>query len=107
MLSKKLYVSFFLLLHLSLYASTNVQLIKKQNNDSNTTLLVIGGIHVDEPGRYFSASILSTHYKILSKNLWIAQDLNKPSIQANKRDLYGDMNRKFSFVKNGDKDRDV
>jgi len=107
MLIKKLLVSFFLLLHLSLYASSNVQLIKKQNNDSNTTLLVIGGIHGDEPGGYFAASVLSTHYKILSKNLWIVPNLNKHSIQANQRGLYGDMNRKFSFVKDGDKDRDI
>ena len=53
--------------YINLYA--DIQLIKKENNDSNTTLLVIGGIHGDEPGGYFAASILSTHYKINSKNL--------------------------------------
>jgi len=107
MIAKKLFVFFFLLWHLSLFASSNVQLIKKQNNDSNTTLLVIGGIHGDEPGGYFAASVLSTHYKILSKNLWIVPNLNKPSIQANQRGLYGDMNRKFSVIKNDDKDKDT
>lgn len=101
----KLFALFFLLLNLNLNASSEVQLIKKQNSDSNTTLLVIGGIHGDEPGGYFAASILSTHYKILSKNLWIVPDLNKPSMHANKRGIYGDMNRKFSFIKDGDKDK--
>ncbi|MDY0233731.1 MAG: M99 family carboxypeptidase catalytic domain-containing protein [Sulfurimonas sp.] len=105
MIYNKLFISFFLLLHLSLYASAEVQLIKKQNSDSNTTLLVIGGIHGDEPGGYFAASVLASHYKILSKNLWIVPDLNKLSIQADKRGIYGDMNRKFSFVKDSDKDK--
>ncbi|EQB40645.1 hypothetical protein M947_02220 [Sulfurimonas hongkongensis] len=107
MIYKKLFVSFFLLLYISLCASSEVQLIKKQNSDSNTTLLVIGGIHGDEPGGYFAASVLATHYKILSKNLWIVPNLNKPSIQANQRGIHGDMNRKFSFLKDSDKDKKV
>jgi len=84
-----------------------VQIIKKENNDSNTTLLVIGGIHGDEPGGYFAASILATHYKINSKNLWIIPNLNQRSIQRNKRGIYGDMNRKFSSVKQNDKDANI
>jgi len=73
----------FLILLLCNYAYANIQLIKKENPDSNTTLLVIAGIHGDEPGGYFAASILSTHYKITSKNLWIVPNLNKKSIQRN------------------------
>ena len=87
----------------ALYA--NINLIKKENNDSNTTLLVIGGIHGNEPGGYFAASILATHYTITSKNLWIIPNLNKESIIANKRGIHGDMNRKFSHVKKDDKDK--
>jgi len=87
--------------------SANVQLVKKENNDSNTTLLVIGGIHGDEPGGYFAASILATHYKIHSKNLWIVPNLNKESIQKNKRGIHGDMNRKFSYIKKNDKDKKI
>lgn len=83
----------------NIYASGNIQLIKKENSDSNTTLLVIAGIHGDEPGGYFAASILATHYKINSKNLWIVPNLNRSSIQANRRGLNGDMNRKFSILK--------
>lgn len=86
----------------SLYA--NIQLIKKENTDSNTTLLIIGGIHGDEPGGYFAASILASHYTISSKNLWIVPNLNKESILRNKRGVNGDMNRKFSKISHQDKD---
>jgi hypothetical protein len=84
-----------------------INLIKKENSDSNTTLLVIGGIHGNEPGGYFSAAILATHYTILSKNLWVVPNLNKASIIANKRGIHGDMNRKFATMKKNDKDRAI
>ncbi|MEN4045478.1 M99 family carboxypeptidase catalytic domain-containing protein [Sulfurimonas sp. NWX367] len=87
--------------------NANIQLIKKENSDSNTTLLVIGGIHGNEPGGYFAASILATHYTVTSKNLWIIPNLNKESIMANKRGIHGDMNRKFSHIKKDDKDRKI
>ena len=83
----------------------NINLIKKENPDSNTTLLVIGGIHGNEPGGYFAASFLATHYQIKSKNLWIIPNLNKESIIANKRGIHGDMNRKFATVAKNDKDK--
>jgi len=89
------------------FASGNVQLIKKENNDSNTTLLVIGGIHGNEPGGYFSAAILASHYTITSKNLWVVPNLNKDSIIANKRGIHGDMNRKFHYIKPNDKDKEI
>jgi len=94
-------------LSIGMLVAVPVQLIKKENNDSNTTLLVIGGIHGNEPGGYFAASILATHYKILSKNLWIIPNLNQESIQRNKRGIHGDMNRKFAFIKKYDKDKKI
>lgn len=100
-----LYLSVFIFL--SINANANIQLIKKENPDSNTTLLVIGGIHGNEPGGYYAASILATHYKIESKNLWIVPNLNKESIIANKRGIHGDMNRKFAAIKKDDKDREI
>jgi hypothetical protein len=106
-MNKILLTLFFIFLSSNIYASSDVQLIKKENSDSNTTLLVIGGIHGDEPGGYFAASILATHYNIKSKNLWIVPNLNKYSIQANKRGINGDMNRKFSVIKKGDKDSSI
>jgi len=102
---KTIIIIISLLFHIQLFAKIN--LIKKENNDSNTTLLVIGGIHGNEPGGYFSASILATHYKILSKNLWIVPNLNKDSIIANKRGINGDMNRKFATIKANDKDKAI
>ena len=100
-----LYLLSFLLLNSYLYA--DIQLIKKENKDSNTTLLVIGGIHGNEPGGYFSASILATNYTIKSKNLWIIPNLNKASILANRRGIHGDMNRKFAVMKKNDKDKQI
>jgi len=97
----------FILITTNLYSSQNIQLVKKENQDSNTTLLVIAGIHGDEPGGYFAASILSTHYNIKSKNLWIVPDLNKKSIQSDRRGIHGDMNRKFSVMKKNDKDAQI
>ena len=101
----------FLLLNLFVGLSTlvadNIQLIKKENADSNTTLLVIGGIHGDEPGGFFSASVLASHYKINSKNLWVIPNLNKKSIQRNRRGIHGDMNRKFATLRKNDKDKKI
>ena len=96
---------FILLLATSLFGK--VQLIQKQNNDSNITLLVIGGIHGNEPGGYFAASVLATHYTIQSKNLWIVPNLNQASIINNKRGIHGDMNRKFAKIAKHDKDKET
>ncbi|MCW8838427.1 MAG: succinylglutamate desuccinylase/aspartoacylase family protein [Thiovulaceae bacterium] len=98
---------FFLLVITFSFAYSNIQLIKKQNNDSNTTLLVIGGIHGDEPGGYFAASLLATEYDINSGNLWIVPNLNQDSIQKNNRGINGDMNRKFATLKKEDKDSKI
>ena len=89
----------------NLYA--NFQIIKKENQDSNITLLVIAGIHGDEPGSYFAASILASYYEIESKNVWIIPNLNKSSIIANKRGIHGDMNRKFATLNTQDKDSNI
>jgi hypothetical protein len=103
-----IFISFIvLLLQINSAASSIIKLIKKENNDSNTTLLVIGGIHGNEPGGYFAASILATNYTITSKNLWIVPNLNKASIQANRRGIHGDMNRKFATMKKNDKDKEI
>jgi len=101
----KKFLSLLLLFFISL--SADIQLIKKENNDSNTTLLVIAGIHGNEPGGYFAAATLAQHYTITSKNLWIIPNLNKESIIANKRGIHGDMNRKFSVIKENDKDKQI
>jgi len=99
------FIPILLFLFLALHA--DIQLIKKENKDSNTTLLIIGGIHGNEPGGYETASILATHYTITSKNLWIVPNLNKDSIRNDVRGINGDMNRKFAYIKKNDKDRAI
>lgn len=95
----------FLLLLFCVDSFAKLQLIKKGPNDSNTTLLVIAGIHGNEPGSYFAASLLATNYEIQSKNLWIVPNLNKESIILNSRGVNGDMNRKFSTINRNDGDK--
>lgn len=76
----------------------------KKGSDDGDTLLVIGGIHGDEPGGYFAPSILISHYTITKGNLWVVPNLNFESILRNSRGIYGDMNRKFHTVEKGDED---
>ncbi len=76
----------------------------KENNASDPTLLVVGGIHGNEPGGYFAAALLAEHYQIHRGNLWIVPDLNQPSIREDSRGINGDMNRKFATCGPNDPD---
>jgi len=97
---------FYLLLTLaSTWAYDNFDLYKIEGESKGPTLLIFGGIHGNEPGGYFAASILAQHYTITRGNLWIVPNTNKESILHYKRSLHGDMNRKFSSISNNDKDR--
>lgn len=88
-----------------LFASnTPFDLYKKETNPNQHTLLIVGGIHGDEPGGYFAPAILEKYYKIKSGNLWIVPNLNVDSIMANNRGIYGDMNRKFNVIDKNDND---
>ena len=79
-------------------------LVTKESNATEPTLLVIGGIHGNEPGGYFSSAILAQYYTIEKGNLWVIPDLNRPSIQSDRRGLSGDMNRKFALCTPDDPD---
>lgn len=96
-------LSFFALLN-PLYGLPFNFIQKGEDHNSSKTLLVIGGIHGNEPGSYFSAAILSRYYRITEGNLWIIPDLNRPSIQENSRGIHGDMNRKFAVIHPDDPD---
>jgi len=85
-------------------ANLNYSFIQKDSNQSGNTLLIVGGIHGDEAGGYFAPMILSKYYEIRKGSLWIVPNLNFDSIVANKRGIYGDMNRKFNTIKEEDKD---
>jgi hypothetical protein len=75
--------------------------------DGSNTLLVIGGIHGNEPGAYFASSVLAQHYKIKEGSVWVLPNTNKNSIMRFKRGLNGDMNRKFNKINKNDKDYKV
>ena len=68
------------------------------------TLLVIGGIHGNEPGGYFAPAILIEHYKITKGNLIVIPNLNFDSDIRNQRGIYKDMNRKFAYISKKDPD---
>ena len=92
----------FFSLSASVLYSLDFSLIKKENNISDPTMLVVGGIQGDEPGGFNAATILATHYKITKGNVWIVPNLNFYSIVKRSRGPYGDMNRKFASLKKSD-----
>ena len=98
----------FLILIIQLFAANkDFHVYKKENNTDSNTLLIIGGIHGDEPGGYFAPAFLEKYYKITSGNLWIIPNINADSIIANRRGIYDDMNRKFSVIDKNDPDYNV
>ena len=100
----------FLLLFIPLIinaANLNFELYKKESNKEGNTLLIIGGIHGDEPGGYFAPAFLEKYYKIKSGNVWIVPNINGHSIMANTRGIYDDMNRKFGTIDKKDPDYNV
>ena len=91
----------------NIYANTNKEftLYKKETKEAGNTLLIIGGIHGDEPGGYFAPAFFEKHYKITKGSVWVAPSVNIDSMMANTRGIYKDMNRKFSKIQ--DKDPDI
>lgn len=100
-------MKFLLILLLLVTASYPLpfQLIKKgESQPFEPTILIIGGIHGNEPGSYFSAALLAQYYTVTKGTVWIIPDLNRPSILQNSRGIYGDMNRKFADINESDPD---
>ena len=85
-------------------AALEFSLHKQSSGAPGNTLLVVGGIQGDEPGGFNAASLLVTHYRILSGNLWVVPNLNFESIVRRSRGVHGDMNRKFPSVPPDDPD---
>jgi len=100
-------IFFFILFSLNLYGLEYFDLYKKEAIEQGPTLLVFGGIHGNEPGGFFAASILSEHYTITKGKLWIVPNANKQSIIKNRRGIHGDLNRKFSTISPQDKDLNI
>ena len=100
-------IIFLLLLLTQLLSNNSFDLYKMSENNKGPTLLIFAGIHGNEPGGYFAASILATHYKISKGSLWVVPNTNKKSIVKFKRGINGDMNRKFAVISKKDKDTQV
>ncbi|MDP2076497.1 MAG: M99 family carboxypeptidase catalytic domain-containing protein [Sulfuricurvum sp.] len=99
----RLLLSLFLLN--SLTQALPFSLIKHESSsEQGPTLFVIGGIHGNEPGSYFAASVLAQYYTITKGNLWVIPNLNHKSIMMNSRGINGDMNRKFADIDISDAD---
>jgi hypothetical protein len=98
---------FLLTLIVSLFASERFDTYKLEGKNEGPTLLVFGGIHGNEPGGYFSASILAKHYSVQTGNIWVIPNTNKESILKYRRSLNGDLNRKFSKISDNDPDHDI
>ncbi len=103
----KLFKIFLVLLFIQeLCANTknlDFDFIKKGIQDNNT-LLIVGGIQGDEPGAFMAASLITSHYKIKKGSVWVVPNLNFYSIIKRARGPFGDMNRKFAFIKDDDPD---
>lgn len=100
-------LAFNALTHL-LYAENLVrdfELYKLNEGDKKApTLLLMGGIHGDEPGAYYSTDLFLRHYKITKGSVWVVPVVNPHGMFANMRGVYGDMNRKFAALGQNDPD---
>lgn len=86
--------------------NTPFNLYVLEGKEKGATLLVIGGIHGDEPGSYFAPSLLAQYYTIKKGNVLVVPNLNPDSIMAFRRGVYKDMNRKFAVIAKDDPDFD-
>ncbi len=101
---RKLFLGLFLCLSILQGAKLDFDFYQKHGEKPGHTLLVIGGIHGNEPGSYFAPMLLATSYTITKGNLWLVPNLNFDSIVAYRRGIYGDMNRKFAHIDKDDPD---
>jgi predicted deacylase len=75
----------------------------KEGKIKGGKILIIGGIHGNEPGGYKTSDIL-IDTKIKKGIVAILPRSNPESIFTFKRGYNGDMNRKFSYISKKDKD---
>lgn len=99
-------IAFLTIFIFASYAYGEFSLIKL-GIDNNNTVLVTGGIQGDEPGGFMSANLLARGYEITSGSLYVAPNLNMPSIIKKSRGVNGDMNRKFDTLSEKDPEKDV
>ncbi|SNR72779.1 M14/M99 family metallopeptidase [Desulfurobacterium atlanticum] len=80
-----------------------MEIFHKLGNEKGGRILVIGGIHGNEPGAYKAVDVLS-EVSVLKGELFLVPRSNFVSILAFKRGYNGDMNRKFSYISPKDPD---
>ncbi len=76
-----------------------LEAIRISGQEHGKTLLIFGGIHGDEPGGHLSAELLRNIH-LEKGQLIIIPRVNFPSIMLNRREIHGDMNRKFTDNRN-------
>ncbi|MBD5165591.1 MAG: hypothetical protein HDT10_07205 [Helicobacter sp.] len=86
--------------------NTPFDIYELKGKQDGITLLVIGGIHGDEPGGFFAPALLMDFYQITKGKVIVVPNLNPDSILAFRRGVYKDMNRKFAVIKRNDPDFD-
>ncbi len=104
---KSIWTVFFTLCFVSLYSSSDpktvvhfpntdfeLEVIRVNGKQPGPTLLIFGGIHGDEEGGFCSAELLA-QAKMKRGNLVIVPRVNFAGIMRYRREIYGDMNRKF------------
>jgi len=79
----------------------------KLGTGDGPTLLVIGGIHGNEPGGFSAAALIASHYTVHLGSVWVVPDLNFAAILQRVRGVHGDMNRKFGALNPKDPDYDI
>lgn len=100
------FIFFIIFIFTNIFATNKEFTLYKKGSlaENEHTLLIIGGIHGDEPGGYFAPAMLEKYYKITKGSVWIAPSVNIHSMIANQRGIYKDMNRKFSILDKNDPD---
>lgn len=74
--------------------SNSIKLIKKENQNSNKKILIIGVVHGDEPqGEYFINSYLEKNNQNLKNTVYYIPRLNSNTSRKNKNGV--DLNRNF------------
>lgn len=86
------------------HSARDFELFKLEGSKSAPTLLLVGGIHGDEAGAYYTTDLFLQHYTITKGSVWVVPAANPHSMFANVRGLYGDMNRKFAQISFKDPD---
>ncbi len=74
--------------------------------EPGTTMLIIGGIHGNEPGGYLAADLYAD-LSLRRGNLIVVPRANIQAIHQNARGNEGDLNRRFGGYDNGHIDREI